>query len=68
MIGDASSKSFASPIDYDDDTDLAQTWAYIDGIAAYERGEPRDTNPFPASNRCYHVWLLGWLAVCHERG
>lgn len=68
MSNDADFGPFGSPVDYNDDTDLAEAWAYLDGTIAYEHGEPRDTNPFPASHRHYQAWLDGWMTACEERG
>lgn len=36
--------------------------AYIDGIRAWEEGEPHK-NPYNNTHHCYSAWEMGWNAA-----
>ena len=63
MANNAGFGPFGSPMAKDN----AETWAFIDGMAAYEAGEARDANPFPPGYDNRQAWLDGWLTACEEK-
>lgn len=41
--------------------------AYDEGVAANERGEPRESCPYKAGSFCAHRWGVGWCQTNYFR-